>query len=77
MIDAGIYDGDYIVVRQQNYADDGDIVVALIEDEATVKRLSHNERGAVVLLPENDAFEPIVPDEVSVIGKVVASFRQY
>lgn len=77
MMNAGILDGDIVYAHRTQYADDGDIVVALIEDEATVKRLSHNERGAVVLLPENDAFEPIVPDEVSVIGKVVASFRQY
>ena len=77
MMNAGILDGDIGYAHRTQNADDGDIVVALIEDEATVKRLSHNERGAVVLLPENDAFEPIVPDEVSVIGKVVASFRQY
>ena len=77
MMNAGILDGDIVYAHRTQYADDGDIVVALIDDEATVKRLSHNERGAVVLLPENDAFEPIVPDEVSVIGKVVASFRQY
>ena len=77
MMNAGILDGDIVYAHRTQYADDGDIVVALIDDEATVKRLSHDESGRVILLPENDAFEPIIPDEVSILGKVVASFRQY
>lgn len=77
MMNAGILDGDIVYAHRTGYAEDGDIVVALIEDEATVKRLSHDDSGKVVLLPENDAFEPITPDEVSVLGKVIASFRQY
>ena len=77
MMNAGILDGDIVYAHRTQTADDGDIVVALIEDEATVKRLSHDDKGKVILLPENDAFEPIIPDEVSILGKVVASFRQY
>ncbi len=77
MMNAGILDGDIVYAERTQYADDGDIIVALIEDEATVKRLDHNDEGRVVLMAENDAFEPIVPDDVSVLGRVVASFRQY
>ncbi len=77
MMNAGILDGDIVYAHRTPYAEDGDIVVALIDDEATVKRLGHNSEGRVVLMPENDAFEPILPDEVAILGKVVASFRQY
>jgi len=75
MIDAGIYDGDYIVVRQQNYADDGDIVVALIEDESTVKRF-FREGKRIRLQPENPTMEPMYFDEVSILGKVTGLFRR-
>lgn len=76
MIDAGIFDGDYVVVRQQPYADDGDIVVALLEDEATVKYL-RRRRNRVHLEPANKKMKPIVADDVQVIGKVLMSIRRY
>lgn len=75
MIDAGILDGDYVVVRQQNTATNGDIVVALIEDDATVKRF-FMESDRVRLQPENAALEPIYSREVTILGKVVALFRR-
>ena len=74
MINAGILDGDYIVVRQQNEARNGEIVVALIGDEATVKRF-FKERTLIRLQPENDSMEPIYSQDVSIIGKVVGVFR--
>lgn len=75
MIEAGILDGDYVVVRQQNSAENGDIVVAMIDDEATVKRIYY-EKTRVRLQPENSAMEPIYAREVEVLGKVVALFRR-
>jgi len=75
MIDAGILDGDYVVVRQQNHAQDGDIVVALLEDEATVKRF-FKEKDAIRLQPENAALEPIRSRDVQILGKVVGVFRK-
>jgi len=76
MIGAGIFDGDYVVVRQQPYAEDGDIVVALLEDEATVKYLRRH-RGRIMLEPANPQVEPIVATDVQIIGKVVMSLRRY
>jgi len=76
MVEAGIYDGDYVVVRQQPEAADGDIVVALLEDEATVKRL-RRRRSRVYLEPANRNLQPIVADNVQIIGKVVMSIRRY
>ena len=76
MIEAGIFDGDIIIVRQQNNAENGDIVVAMIEDEATVKRIYYEEKR-VRLQPENSAMEPIYADEVTVLGHVMALFRQF
>ena len=72
MKDAGILDGDIVVVRRQQNANAGDIVVALVGDEATVKRF-RLKRGRVELHPENDAYQPIVPEpgDVKVLGKVV------
>jgi repressor LexA len=80
MVDAGILDGDYVVVQRQQTARDGDIVVALAgqdeaADEATVKRF-FREKGRVRLQPENSAMEPLYPDHVSVLGKVVGVFRR-
>ena len=79
MIDAGIFDGDYVVVRQQPEADNGDVVVAGIGDgEATVKTFSRKD-GQVVLTPANTAYEPMVfdgADEVTIFGKVVTVVRQ-
>lgn len=74
MTDAGILDGDLVVVRRQQTADDGEIVVACVEDEATVKRLRRSG-GRIVLQPENAAYEPIVVDEVAILGKVVGVMR--
>jgi repressor LexA len=79
MIDAGIFDGDYVVVHQQPEADNGDVVVAGIPDgEATVKTFSRTN-GRVVLTPANAAYEPMVfegPDDVTVFGKVVTVVRR-
>jgi len=74
MIGAGILDGDMVVVRRAQTASDGEIVVALIEDEATVKRLRRTD-GRVQLMPENDAYEPIVSDEITVLGVVCGVMR--
>lgn len=76
MINAGILDGDYVVVKQQNTAMNGDIVVALIEDEATVKTF-YKEKDHYRLQPQNDAYEPIiVTDNLAILGKVIALFRK-
>jgi len=75
MVGAGILDGDMVVVRQQRTASDGDIVVALLDDEATVKRY-FREDDCVRLQPENDSMEPIRVRDVSVIGRVVGLFRR-
>ena len=76
MMNAGILDGDKVVVRPQQTADDGQIVVALIGDEATVKRLSRRN-GQVWLLPENPAFEPIDGSDAQILGLVKAVYREY
>lgn len=74
MIEAGIFDGDYIVVRRQQEAANGDIVVAMIEDSATVKRF-YKENGHFRLQPENRTMAPIYADEVTILGKVVSLYR--
>ncbi len=76
MLGAGILSGDLVVVRPQQMADDGQIVVARIGDEATVKRLSRRN-GQVWLLPENDAYAPIDGSEAELIGLVKAVIREY
>jgi repressor LexA len=76
MINAGILSGDKVVVRPQQTADDGQIVVARIGDEATVKRL-RRRHGQVWLMPENDAYEPIDGSEAEIIGLVKAVVREY
>jgi len=76
MINAGIHDGDYIVVRPQNQAHDGEIVVALIEDEATVKRIFH-EGNLIRLQPENDTMDPIYVKHVQIQGVVTGLFRKF
>ena len=76
MMNAGILDGDKVIVRPQQTADDGQIVVARIGDEATVKRLSF-KNGEVWLLPENPAFDPIDGSEAEIIGIVKGVFREY
>ena len=75
MVEAGILDGDYIVVRSQPDAQNGEIVVALVEDSATVKRF-YKENGYFRLQPENSTMEPIVVESVSILGKVVSLLRR-
>lgn len=74
MINAGIYDGDRVLVAQENTAQNGDIVVALVEDSATVKRF-YKEDGHYRLQPENDRMEPIIVEQVDVLGKVIGLIR--
>ena len=74
MINAGILDGDSVIVKQQSTARNGDIVVALIEDSATVKTF-FKEDGHYRLQPENDTMEPIIVDECQILGKVFGVFR--
>lgn len=79
MIKAGIYDGDYLMVRQQNTAENSDIVVAMVEDEAgesaTVKRF-YKEADGIRLQPENDSFPPILVKDATILGKVIGIYRQ-
>ncbi|MNH44536.1 LexA repressor [compost metagenome] len=75
MVDAGIMNGDYVIVRQQQTADNGDIVVAMTEeDEATVKTF-YKERDHIRLQPENPAYEPLRLNRVTILGRVIGLFR--
>ena len=76
MIEAGILDGDIVVLRQQDTAENGEIVVAMVDDEATLKRIFY-EDGHVRLQPENSSMEPIYANTVTVLGKLIALFRQF
>ncbi len=76
MLWAGILDGDIVIAEKTPTAMNGEIVVAMIEDEATVKRF-YKENGHFRLQPENDAFEPIITNEVIILGKVIALYRYY
>lgn len=76
MINAGIFNGDYIIVREQQGAMNGEIVVAMIDGEATVKTF-YKEAGRVRLQPENDSMEPIYADNPVILGKVVALMRRF
>ncbi|WMJ82002.1 transcriptional repressor LexA [Clostridium sp. MB40-C1] len=76
MIDAGILDGDLAIIEKANYAENGEIVVALIENEATVKRF-FKEKDHIRLQPENKSMEPIIVNDCKIIGKVVGLFRRY
>lgn len=75
MIEAGILDGDYVIVRQQENAENGEIVVALLEDEATVKRF-FKEKGKLRLQPENRFMDPIIVEDASILGKVIGVVRR-
>lgn len=75
MVNAGILDGDYVLVRQQNTARNGDIVVALLNDEATVKTF-YKEQDYVRLQPENPVLDPIITRDVTILGKVTGVFRK-
>lgn len=74
MINMGIYEGDTIIVARQNTASNGEVVVALVEDSATVKRF-YKEDGYYRLQPENDSMEPIIVDHCEIIGKVIGLLR--
>ena len=74
MVNAGILDGDYILVEQQTTANDGDMAVALVDDSATVKTF-YKENGYYRLQPENDFMEPIIVSDVMIMGKVIGTFR--
>lgn len=76
MINAGIREGDLAIIEQTNAALNGEIVVALIENEATIKRF-FKEKDSIRLQPENDAMAPIIVDDCSILGKLVGLFRQY
>lgn len=76
MIEAGIMDGDIIVIEKCNYAENGQIIAALVGDEATVKTF-YKEKGHFRLQPENSTMEPIIVNEVTVLGRVVACLRYY
>ena len=75
MINAGIMDGDYIIVLQQNHASNGDIIVAMLDDSATVKRFFKEENGTYRLQPENPTMEPIYTRDLTIVGEVVSLFR--
>lgn len=75
MVNANIFDGDYVIVRQQDTAHDGDIVAALIEDEATVKTF-RRANGHVWLMPQNPSYKPIPGDQCGLMGKVVATVHR-
>ncbi|MBM7624131.1 transcriptional repressor LexA [Sporohalobacter salinus] len=75
MIEAGILDGDYVIVKQQNIAQDKDIVVALLDKEVTIKRF-FKEEDHIRLQPENKTMEPIVTSDVKILGKVIGIYRQ-
>ena len=76
MINAGIYDGDCVIIKQQNTARNGEIVAALIDDSATIKTF-YKEDNHIRLQPENDSLDPIIVDDCSILGKVVALYRQF
>jgi repressor LexA len=74
MVDAGILDGDYVVVKQQSHAENGDYVVALMDDEATIKTF-YKEKDHVRLQPENPYMAPIIVRDVTILGKVIGTIR--
>lgn len=76
MIKAGIMNGDLVIVQRRQSADNGDIVVAMLEDEATVKRFYQHDH-AIELRPENDALEPIITREATILGRVCGVLRSY
>lgn len=74
MVNAGILDGDYVLVQQQSHASNGEMVVALVEDSATVKTF-YKEDGYYRLQPENDYMDPIIVEQVEILGKVIGAMR--
>ena len=76
MIDEGIHDGDIAIIKKQNTANNGELIAALVDNEATLK-IFKKERGRIKLLPANPAYEPLVLNNVDVLGKLAAVFRRY
>jgi repressor LexA len=76
MIRAGLFDGDLVLVRRQETADEGDVVVALIGEEATIKRF-YRQNGKIRLQPENPTMDPIIVDEAAIIGKVMLGIHRF
>ena len=76
MIDEGIHDGDIAIIKRQNTANNGELIAALVDNEATLK-IFKKERGRIKLLPANPAYEPLVLNNVDVLGKLAAVFRRY
>ena len=74
MINAGILDGDYVLVEERKTAHNGEMIVALVDDGATVKRF-YKEEGIIRLQPENDTMEPIIVPDCTILGKVIGVFR--
>jgi len=75
MIEAGVFDGDYVIAQKQNYANNNDIVIALTEDGATVKRF-FKEKDHICLQPENTSMKPIIINDVYILGKVIGLYRK-
>lgn len=76
MVEAGIHDGDYVIAEKQSYAENNEIVIALLDKEATVKRF-FKEEDHIRLQPENPAYEPIISKDVKVLAKVIGLFRKF
>jgi repressor LexA len=76
MIECGIFDGDIAVIKKQNNANNGDIVAALIDEEATLKEFQKTS-DSIKLLPKNAAYKPIISRDVAIMGKLAAVFRTY
>ena len=76
MLEAGIHSGDYVIAQKQNQANNGEIVIALIDKEATVKTF-YKEEDRIRLQPENDAYQPIIVPEVKILGKVIGLYRRF
>ncbi|MGM0438070.1 MAG: transcriptional repressor LexA [Bacillota bacterium] len=76
MINVGIHDGDLVIAQKQNHAENGEVVIGLIEDEATVKTY-YKEKDHIKLQPENDSYEPILGKNIKVLGKVVGLYRKF
>ena len=77
MINAGIHDGDIVIVQRQQVANNGDIVVAMTEDNEVTLKTFYKENGYFRLQPENDTMDPIIVDHVDILGKVFGVFRLY
>jgi repressor LexA len=77
MKNIGILDGDIVIADKEAYVREGDIVIGMDGDEATVKRYLKEPDGTVVFMPENEDYDPIYPEDPMVLGKVIGSYRKY